>query len=74
MGGGVLIVNHQYKLEPYRRSSQVYSRPEFVAALTVPVISTHTLFDWWRVSDWTFLRDAILRLAHPADRIATSQP
>jgi hypothetical protein len=74
VGGGVLIVNHQYKLEPDQRSFQVYSRPEFVAALTVPVISTHTLFDWWRVSDWKSIRDAILGSGDPADRIAASPP
>jgi hypothetical protein len=70
VGGGVLIVNHQHKLEPYERSPQVYSRPEFVAALTVPIISTLTLFDWWRVSDWTSMRGAVLGPAHPVDGIA----
>jgi hypothetical protein len=69
VGGGVLIVNHQHKLEPYQRSRQVYSRPEFVAALTVPVLSTHTLFDWWKVSDWTSIREAVLGPTHPANGI-----
>jgi len=70
VGGGVLIVNHQHKLEPYRRVPQVYSRPEFVAVLTVPVISTCTLFDWWRASDWGSIREAVLGPPHPADGIA----
>jgi len=73
VGGGVLIVNHQHKMEPYRRSPQVYTRPEFVNALTVPVIETRTLFDWWRVSDWRSIRDAVLAPAHPVDGIA-AQP
>jgi hypothetical protein len=60
VGGGVLIVNHQHRLEPSQRAAQVYRRAEFVAALTVPVISTRTLLDWWRAADWAAVRDAIL--------------
>jgi hypothetical protein len=58
--GGVLIVNHQHKLHPSERTPGVYSRPEFVAALTVPVISTVALFDWWRRADWDAIRIAVL--------------
>jgi hypothetical protein len=65
VGGGVLIVNHQHKLEPDQRAPQVYSRREFVAALTVPVVSTRALFDWWRVSDWSAIRQAVLGPAYP---------
>jgi hypothetical protein len=65
VGGGVLIVNHQHKLEPSQRAPRVYSRPEFVAALTMPVISTRTMFDWWRASDWSAIRQAVLGPAHP---------
>jgi hypothetical protein len=60
VGGGVLIVNHQHRLEPSQRAPQVYSRPEFVATLTVPVISTRTVFNWWRAANWAAVRDAIL--------------
>jgi hypothetical protein len=63
LGRGVLIVNHQHRLESSQRAPQVYSRPEFVAALTVPVVSTRTLSDWWRVADWAAVRDAILEPA-----------
>jgi hypothetical protein len=63
--GGVLIVNHQHKLEPYQRAPQVYSRREFVAALTVPVLSTRALFDWWRVSDWSAIRQGVLGPTEP---------
>jgi hypothetical protein len=60
VGGGVLIVNHQHRLEPSQRAPQVYSRPEFVTALTLPVIGTHALFVWWRAADWAAVRDAVL--------------
>jgi hypothetical protein len=58
--GGVLIVNHQHKLYPAERSATVYSRPEFVAALTVPVISTVELFGWWRTRGWALIRATVL--------------
>jgi hypothetical protein len=38
--GGLLVVNHQYRLLPDERSTSVYTRPEFLAALTTPVLST----------------------------------
>jgi hypothetical protein len=74
MGGGVLIVNQQHKLEPYQRSPEVYTRPEFVAALTVPVISTRTLFVWWKVSDWRSIREAVLGPSPPADGMGALLP
>jgi hypothetical protein len=78
VGGGVLVVNHQYRLEPHERAREVYSRQEFVAALTVPVLATRQLFEWWRNSDWEAIREAVL--ARPgvpsedrASNTATSQ-
>jgi hypothetical protein len=58
--GGVLIVNHQHKLHPSERTAHVYSRPEFVASLSVTVLSTMELFHWWRAADWTAIRTAVL--------------
>jgi hypothetical protein len=58
--GGVLVVNHQHKLHPSERAAQVYSRPEFVASLTVAVMSTVELFQRWRAKDWTAIRNAML--------------
>jgi hypothetical protein len=58
--GGVLIVNHQHKLHPAQRAATVYSRPEFVAALTVPVISTVELLAWWHTRDCAPIRAAVL--------------
>jgi hypothetical protein len=58
--GGVLIVNHQHKLHPSERTAHVYSRPEFIAALSVTVLSTVELFGWWRAADWAAIRAAML--------------
>jgi hypothetical protein len=60
VGGGALVVNHQHRLEPDERTPSVYTRQEFIATLTVPVVSTRQLFDWWRDSDWVAIREAIL--------------
>jgi hypothetical protein len=65
VGGGVLLVNHQHRLHPAERTARVYSRPEFVAALTMPVISTVELFNWWRTSDWPAIRTAVLGAESP---------
>jgi len=67
--GGVLIINHQHRLDPALRSPQVYSRPEFVDSLTTPVISTRALFDWWRVADWPVIREAVLGFVAPPTRL-----
>lgn len=69
--GGVLVVNHQHKLHPSERSAHVYSRPEFVAALPVTVVSTVELFHWWRAADWTAIRTAVLG-AGPSPAAATA--
>lgn len=58
--GGVLVVNQQHKLHPSERTAQVYSRPEFVAALPFTVLSTVTLFNWWRTGNWAEIREAFL--------------
>ncbi|MDG4834204.1 hypothetical protein O7627_33610 [Solwaraspora sp. WMMD1047] len=77
--GGVLVVNHQHKLHPSERTSQVYSRPEFVASLPFTVLSTVTLFNWWRTEEWAGIRKAILgnepfQGAAVAVELATPQP
>jgi hypothetical protein len=60
VAGGVLIVNHQHRLHPSERAADVYSRPEFIAALSVTVVSTVQLFNWWRAADWTAIRTAMM--------------
>jgi hypothetical protein len=72
--GGVLIVNHQYRLPPNERSTAVYTRPEFVAALTTPVLSTRQLFDWWRESNWPAIREAVLGDTTGAEREPAEPP
>lgn len=60
VGGGVLVVNHQHRLDPHERTAEVYARSEFGAALTVAVIASRRLFDGWRDSDWPAIRHAVL--------------
>jgi hypothetical protein len=60
VGGGVLVVNHQYRKEPGERSAQVYERAAFVDSLTVEVLGTRDLFAWWAASDWSAIRAAVL--------------
>lgn len=72
--GGVLVVNHQHKLDPDNRSPEVFTRPEFVAALTVTVLSSRRLFDWWRYSDWEAIQAAVMGTAERPTSTATSEP
>lgn len=60
VSGGTLIVNHERKTDPSDRSRQVYARPEFVNSLDVRVVSTLDLFDWWKLSDSSAIRAAVL--------------
>lgn len=59
--GITLIVNYQTNIHPLERSAAVYSRPEFVRALTMPVITTLEMFDAWRQSDF----DRVLKAVFP---------
>lgn len=70
--GGVLIVNHQHRLSPSARSALVYDRSEFLRNLTVPVISTMQLFEWWRLGQWDSIRDAAF--PSPAPATSTTNP
>lgn len=77
---GVLVVNHQHKLDPAQRDAEVYTRKEFVDALPVTVLGTRRVFEWWRVRDWAALRTAVLgsdttiAASTPADRQAPVVP
>ena len=57
--GITLIVNHQTNTHPLNRSAVVYSRPEFVQSLTMPVVTTLELSNAWRHTDFEAIRDAI---------------
>lgn len=72
--GGVLVVNHEHKLDPDDRSPEVFTRPEFVAALTVTVLSSRRLFDWWRDSDWKAIQTAVMGTAEAPTSTGTSEP
>lgn len=72
--GGVLIVNHQHRLDPAERSAEVYGRAEFVTSLRVPVLSSRQLFDWWRASDWLAIREAILARPTPRQESSAVSP
>lgn len=77
--GGALILNHEHKKEPLDRTSDPYTRPEFLAAQTHPVLTTLQLFLAWRDSDWAAVRAALFGaalLAPPAEdsTATTSQP
>ena len=74
VSGGVLVVNHQHKLHPTERSTSVYARPEFVNALTVPVLSTVELFNWWRTSNWQAIRSSVLGPQSPESGAGAATP
>jgi hypothetical protein len=59
--GITLVVNHQTKTHPVDRSTAVYSRPEFVRSLTVPVTTTLQLYHAWRLGQLVAIRDVVFR-------------
>jgi hypothetical protein len=56
IAGGVLIVSHHLAANPNERPEQIYTRPEFVDSLMVPVINARTIFNMWRDQDAPVLR------------------
>jgi hypothetical protein len=56
IAGGVLIVSHHLAANPNERPEQIYTRPEFVDSLMVPVINSRTIFNLWRDQDAPALR------------------
>ena len=72
--GGILIVNHQHRLHPSERAADVYSRPEFMSSLSVTVLSTMELFQWWRAADWTAIRTAVLGADPPPPTVTATVP
>lgn len=51
IAGGMLIVSHHLAAAPSERPRPIYTRPEFLASLKVPVINARTIFDLWRDQD-----------------------
>lgn len=64
--GGALIINHQHRLIPQERHARPYTRPEFVAAQSEPVITALELFNAWRAEDWPAVRRLVFGEAHSA--------
>jgi hypothetical protein len=58
--GGALVLNHQHRaVRAQERSPRPYSRPEFLAAQTEPVITTLALFEAWREEDAEAVRRSL---------------
>jgi hypothetical protein len=61
--GGALVLNHQHRMVPHERNPKPYSRPEFLAAQTEPVVTTLALFEAWREEDVEAVRRLIFGYA-----------
>jgi len=57
--GVTLIVNHQTRTHPLHRAAVVYSRPEFVRSLILPVTTTLQLYHAWRLGQFDAIRDTV---------------
>jgi hypothetical protein len=57
--GGALILNHEHGKVPLDRSPEPYSRPEFLAGRTEPILTTWQLFEAWRDERWDWVHAAI---------------
>ncbi|MGW1355257.1 hypothetical protein ACWCQE_39340 [Streptomyces sp. NPDC002409] len=53
------MVNYQIKLPPAQRDAEVYTDRAFADALTMPVIGSARLLDWWRREEWDAVRRAV---------------
>nr|WP_282083062.1 hypothetical protein [Streptomyces tendae] len=53
------MVDHQIKLHPAQRDAEVCTDRAFADVLTVPVIGSARLFDWWRREDRDAVRHAV---------------
>lgn len=54
--GGALVVSHQLRTVPSKRSSAPFTRPEFLLAQSEPIITSYDLLDRWRNEDWQGIR------------------
>lgn len=72
--GGILVVNYQTKLPPVQRDTEVCTDRAFADALSLPVISSARLFDWWRREDWDAMRHAVFGDTGSAQPPETAMP
>lgn len=60
--GGALVISHDLRMIPRERNPAPYTRPEFLAAQTEPVISALELFAAWRDENAGAIRDLLFGL------------
>jgi hypothetical protein len=75
--GGALVLNYQHRTPPHNRAPRPYTRPEFLASQTEPVIATLDLFAAWREENYGTVRallfgDAVASSDTPAVGDASS--
>lgn len=59
LAGGVLVVNHQFKLPPLERDAAPYGHAEFVSSLPSTVVPSLALFGWRRDGDFAAVEMAV---------------
>ena len=69
---GTLVINHDHRLAPAERPREAYTRPEFVAALTVEVVSSRAMYDLWCAEDWTSIRNLMFGNTTPPPAAAAA--
>lgn len=57
--GGALVISHEVRTVPLERSPRPYTRREFLAAQTEPVISALEIFAAWRDEDAAAIRELL---------------
>jgi len=67
--GGAFVINHEYKRVPGDRERQPYQRPEFLQAVTEPIVTTLDLFDAWRQEDSHRIRSLFFRTGPDAGQL-----
>ena len=61
--GGALVISHEVRTNPLERSLRPYSRPEFLAAQTEPIITALELFAAWGEEDADAIRQLLFGAA-----------
>lgn len=81
--GGALVMSHEIRTIPLKRSPRPYSRPEFLAAQSEPVVSALELFAAWREEDMEAVRRPLFGVSteqvdripeHDTSQVLTAEP
>lgn len=67
--GGALILNHEHRKAPLERSREPYTRHDFLASQTEPIVTTWQLFEAWRDERREQIRAVLFR---PFDSLTES--